>query len=95
MEEFSRGGIVRVVRSKAAYDPEGIIARAESRLNEARYSAVSNNCEHFAHWCATGTRESRQVRRAVTAITGLAVATVTVAGTLAFVGSLVRGSRRA
>ena len=95
MDQFAKGGRVRVVKSNPAHDPEGVIARAESRLQEARYSTVLNNCEHFASWCRTGTRESKQVRRAITAATTLAVAAVTVAGTLAAVRAIARGRSRA
>jgi hypothetical protein len=39
---------------------------AWERLNEActnpQYDALINNCEHFAKYVATGTRESRQVQ---------------------------------
>ncbi len=94
MDQFAKGSKVRRVKTQAAYDADGIIARAESRLEEARYSAIHNNCEHFAHWCATGTGESKQVRRVINAAAGLAVAAVTVAGTLAFVGALAKGSSR-
>lgn len=94
LDEFAKGGRVRVVKSHSAYDTEGIIARAESRLDEMRYSPVFNNCEHFAHWCRTGVKMSRQVNRAITAATGLAVAAVTVAGTLAFVGAMARRTPR-
>lgn len=95
MEQFAKGGRVRVVKSDPAYDAEGVIARAESRLNETRYSTVLNNCEHFATWCRTGMRESKQVRRAVTAAATLAVAAVTVAGTLAAVKAIASGRSRA
>ena len=93
--QFAKGGRVRVVKTDPAFDAEAVIARAESRLEEARYSTVSNNCEHFATWCRTGRRESRQVRRAITAAASLAVAAVTVAGTLAAVTAIARGRTRA
>ncbi len=95
MEAFAKGGKARVVTSHSDFDIEDIIARAESRLEEMRYSTVSNNCEHFASWCRTGQRESKQVRRAITAATALGVAAVTVAGTLAAVGAIARGRGRA
>ncbi|MDZ4860483.1 MAG: lecithin retinol acyltransferase family protein [Candidatus Hydrogenedentes bacterium] len=94
-EAFAKGGVVRRVKSDSAYDSEGIIARAESRLEEMRYSAIFNNCEHFAHWCTTGTKRSRQVNRAITAATGVAVAAFTVAGTFAFAKALAKGKGRA
>ncbi|MCC6794316.1 MAG: lecithin retinol acyltransferase family protein [Candidatus Hydrogenedentes bacterium] len=95
IEQFAKGGKVRVVKSHSDFHIEDIIARAESRLEEMRYSTVSNNCEHFASWCRTGRRESKQVRRAITAATALGVAAVTVAGTLAAVGAMARGRGRA
>lgn len=95
MDQFAKGGRVRIVKSGPSFDPEAIVSRAESRLEEARYSTVRNNCEHFATWCRTGQRESKQVRRVVVAATTLAVAAVTVAGTLASVRAIVRGRTRA
>ena len=95
MERFAKGGRVRVVKADPIFDPEAIIARAESRLQEMRYSTVSNNCEHFASWCRTGRRESKQVRRAITAATALTVAAVTVAGTVATVRAIAFGRSRA
>lgn len=95
MDQFAKGGRVRVVKSDASYDIEAIIARAHSRLDEARYSTVSNNCEHFASWCRTGRRESKQVRRTITAATTLAVAAITVAGTIAAARAIAFGRGRA
>lgn len=43
------------------YTPEETIQRARSRLNEAQYNLITNNCEHFAIWCKTGIHESHQV----------------------------------
>ena len=95
IEQFAKGGKVRRVRAESAFETEDIISRAESRLQEMRYSPVFNNCEHFARWCTSGRADSKQVRRAVTALSGLAVAAVTVAGTLAFAKALAKGGRRA
>jgi hypothetical protein len=95
MEQFAKGGRARVVKSASSFDVEAIMSRAASRLEEMRYSTVLNNCEHFVSWCRTGRRESKQVRRAITAATTLAVAAVTVAGTLAAVRAMARGRSRA
>ena len=43
------------------YSPEETVARAESRLGEASYNFITDNCEHFAIWCKTGVSESNQV----------------------------------
>jgi hypothetical protein len=95
MEEFAKGGRVRVVNTNASFDAESIISRAESRLEEARYSTILNNCEHFATWCRTGARESKQVRGAIAVATTLGVTAVTVAGTFAAVLAMTRKRTRA
>lgn len=38
-----------------------IVRRAESRLGEAGYHLLFNNCESFAKWCVTGEEKSRQI----------------------------------
>lgn len=43
------------------YSPEETVQRARSRLKEAEYHLLTNNCEHFAIWCKTGIHESHQV----------------------------------
>lgn len=43
------------------FSPEETVRRAESRLGEAEYNLLSNNCEHFAVWCKTGISKSYQV----------------------------------
>ena len=40
---------------------EEAVARAESRLGEATYSLLFNNCETFAYWCVIGEKKSRQI----------------------------------
>lgn len=44
-----------------AFDPDAVIARAESRLGRVDFDVVLNNCEHFATWCKTGLSDSEQV----------------------------------
>ena len=50
------------IKWKGTYSPEETLKRAYSRIGESRYSVISNNCEHFALWCKTGSSESAQVR---------------------------------
>jgi len=49
--------------------PDIVIKRAESVLNADvpwdEYNVVTNNCEHFAHWCKTGVKRSKQVETAI------------------------------
>lgn len=52
---------MRRVKNYHLYTPEETVKRAESRLGEASYNLVTDNCEHFAIWCKTGVSESRQV----------------------------------
>ncbi|CAG2220410.1 unnamed protein product [Mytilus edulis] len=48
------------------YDPDTIVARAESILTKKdkfkTYNLVTGNCEHFATWCVVGDGESFQVQ---------------------------------
>jgi hypothetical protein len=60
--EFALGHPVRVVHSPAPrFSPDEIAARALSLVGRDGYCPVVENCEHFATWCATGARGSRQV----------------------------------
>jgi len=60
--EFALGHPVRVVHSPAPrFSPDEIAARALSLVGRDGYCPVVENCEHFATWCATGERQSRQV----------------------------------
>ena len=62
LAEFARGRPIRVrVHAGARFDREAVVARARSRLGEARYRALSNNCEHLCEWCIYGEHRSRQV----------------------------------
>lgn len=78
LADFLKGGKPRVV----GYSPgralpvEKTIALALAELGASGYSLSWNNCEHFATYCKTGRRESRQVKRALAgaAAAGLAVA---------------------
>lgn len=64
VEEFLKGGKLRVRRYKDAFPREKSARMALARLGEANYHLVSNNCEHFAHWCRTGIPWSKQVVKA-------------------------------
>src|SRR5574344_1759105 len=72
LEVFRNGHPCRVVsHSLRRYTPGQSVERAWSRLGEAHYSALFNNCEHFVTWCIQGFHYSAQVQRLVEA--GLAV----------------------
>ena len=44
-----------------AYNREESMDRAYSRLGEAHYSTLFNNCEHFVLWCIEGFHYSKQI----------------------------------
>ena len=46
-------------------DPAIVIYRARSKLGNANYSPIENNCEHFAMWCKTGKQSSDQIKKAL------------------------------
>eukprot|EP00927_Polykrikos_kofoidii_P062762 TRINITY_DN57566_c0_g1_i1.p1 TRINITY_DN57566_c0_g1~~TRINITY_DN57566_c0_g1_i1.p1 ORF type:complete len:198 (-),score=34.53 TRINITY_DN57566_c0_g1_i1:65-658(-) len=56
-----------------------VASRAESRLGEAKYNLLFNNCETFADWCYTGEAGS----------SGQAATATTIAGTISFAGSAI------
>lgn len=79
LEEFAGDKEVLIFEYKTQPEPDEVIERAESRLNEQGYDLVFNNCEHFATWCVTGKARSKQVERAA----------VAAAGTVALVGGVL------
>ncbi len=73
LDEFLRGGELRRRAHRNSYSPEKVVRRAKQSLLESRYSLLWNNCEHFATYCVTGKRRSRQVRRVVYAAGSAAI----------------------
>ena len=64
LAQFASGHAVSIeCEATASYTPIEIVARAQSRLGEDRYSVLSNNCEHFCSWCVHGVARSSQVDR--------------------------------
>ena len=37
--------------SPLRYSPDKVVERARSKIGEAEYNLIFNNCEHFARWC--------------------------------------------
>ena len=73
LEEFAGGSRVFVTTAPAAaYPPEEVVARALAHVGRPGYCPVVDNCEHFANWCATGERSSRQVDIVLERISGAA-----------------------
>lgn len=71
ISSFARGNRVQVKSYGIEVDCDAIVERAESRVGEAGYDLMANNCEHFACWCVTGRGESGQVKVVATS-TGVA-----------------------
>jgi len=64
LDRFGRGRGFRVrTHAQIRYAPPEIVQRARSRLGESRYQVLTNNCEHFCHWCLFGESRSEQVDR--------------------------------
>ncbi len=62
LDQFTKESEIHVHLYGECDPPDVVIERAESRMNEATYSLLFNNCEHFATWCKTGRHESEQVK---------------------------------
>ena len=45
-------------KDKIKYSVEEIEARAESCIGKEGYNLFTNNCEHFAYWCATNEKNA-------------------------------------
>jgi hypothetical protein len=67
ISKFIRGSVVigvlefpDVIDGKKCFTEQEAVARAESRIGEARYCLLKNNCQHFAIWCRTGWEWSGQ-----------------------------------
>lgn len=65
LDEFKAGGVAYVYSGyEAKFSADEVVKRATSKLGShlGGYKIYSNNCEHFATWCLTGIRQSRQVQ---------------------------------
>jgi hypothetical protein len=82
MDEFLKGGRPIVVQYEPdlMLDPEESVRLALAGVGERDYSLAFNNCEHFATYCKTGNKESRQVWRAALGLTATAAAVVLAVG---------------
>ena len=71
LEIFLSGGKLRRRNYKKRLPYSESLRIAREHLSGKGYSLSGNNCEHFATYCATGKKKSRQVRRAVGSIASL------------------------
>ena len=65
IESFLNGGKLRRRNYKERLPYSESLRIARGHLSEKGYSLPFNNCEHFATYCATGKKKSRQIRRAI------------------------------
>jgi len=63
LERFAHGHSVRIRRDSRCFDSGAVLERARSRLGEANYSILTNNCEHFCAWVLSDENRSSQVER--------------------------------
>jgi len=79
IEDFLKGGKLRRRNYKKRLPPSETLSLAKKHLSKNSYSLALNNCEHFATYCATGKKKSRQLREAVGGLVGIAL---TITGTI-------------
>jgi hypothetical protein len=95
-QAFAQGSRVQVrPHRRRGLPADEVVAKAESRLGADGYHLVWNNCEHFATWCSTGNKGSKQVRGWVMAAPGGALASFSAADVvgahLILIGSVFMG----
>jgi len=96
LPEFTAGAAVRTATDPPpAFPPEEIVARALRHVGRAGYCPVVDNCEHFATWCATGRRASRQVDLVVARVAAAAARTIAALSARVAAGAAERGAVRA
>lgn len=86
LDEFAQGAVVEAIAEPLAVFPADEVARrALAHVGREGYCPVVDNCEHFATWCATGERRSRQVDAVISGVGRIAaaVAMMTIARTAA------------
>ncbi|MBL8698968.1 MAG: lecithin retinol acyltransferase family protein [Alphaproteobacteria bacterium] len=70
LAEFDAEGAARVVELRdRRFDHAETLSRAQAAIGAPDYNLFTDNCQHFASWCATGERNSHQVQGALSAAT--------------------------
>ncbi|MCJ7595270.1 MAG: lecithin retinol acyltransferase family protein [Desulfobacterales bacterium] len=78
LSTFLKGGTLKRRQYKVRLPPSETIRIAKRHISDKSYSMIWNNCEHFATYCATGKRKSRQVRRALSGLSTVAAGVIVV-----------------
>ena len=71
IDNFLNSGKLRRRMYKNRLPPTETLRIARDHLSKKEYSLTFNNCEHFAAYCVTGKKRSRQVRGVVGGIVGI------------------------
>ena len=74
MDNFLKSGNLRRRKYKYRLPPSETLKIAREHLSKKGYSLTFNNCEHFATYCVTGKKRSRQVRGIVVGSVSIALA---------------------
>ena len=80
MDKFLDGGKLRRRNYKERLPYSESLRIAREHLSKKGYSLPFYNCEHFATYCATGKKKSKQIRRAMGSIF-----TITIVATGSFI----------
>lgn len=67
------------------FDAETTIQLALEHLGDSDYHLMFRNCEHFATYCKTGKRESKQVKRAIISLPSTGVIAASLAAGLYYI----------
>jgi cell wall-associated NlpC family hydrolase len=71
MDNFLNNGKLKRRKYKNRLSPSETLKLAREHLSKKGYSLAFNNCEHFATYCVTGKKRSRQVRSVVGSMLGI------------------------
>jgi len=80
LSRFLKDGIVRRRDYKQRLPASQTMRIAREQLSDRSYSMIWNNCEHFATYCVTGKKKSRQVKRVLSGLGTAGVALLVLAG---------------
>ena len=71
IDNFLKNGKLRRRKYINRLPPSETLRIARDHLSKKGYSLTFNNCEHFATYCVTGKKRSRQIRGVVGGIVGI------------------------
>jgi hypothetical protein len=88
LADFAQGGRLEIRHYGNRLDPDETVRRAESWLGKGGYDFFTNNCEHFATWCVTGSPASAQIENGVATATLVGTTTIAPSAGVELVGNL-------